>query len=96
MTDTMACCGARKKSSWDAGTRTHKPSCEQFKATATVHLRTSRTSTTTLHKTIGEGSINDSVEIRCSNGTVVSVYPDGTVKQTAYDGSFVVHPVHAE
>lgn len=92
MPDTMPCCGARQKSTWDAGTRTHEPTCHRFKATAMVHLRTSPTSTTNLHKTIGDGSIHDSVEVRCSNGTVVTVYPDGCVKQTAYDGSMVLHP----
>jgi hypothetical protein len=90
MRDTLHCCGARAKQSWDAGTRTHEPTCQNFKATAMVHLRSSPTSTTTLRKTIGDGYIYDSVEIRCSNGTVVNVYADGSVKQTAYDGSFAL------
>lgn len=92
----MRCCGAPQKSSWDAGTRTHEPTCEHFKATAMVHLRDSPTSTTTLHKTIGEGYIFDSVEIRCSNGLVVNVYPDGSVKQATFEGTVRVTGLPAD
>lgn len=88
MPDTMDCCGAPKKTIWAAGDRTHEPTCERFKSTAVVHLRANPTNTTSLDKTIGDGYIYDSVEIRCSNGVVVNVYSDGSVMQTAYDGSY--------
>lgn len=90
MRDKMPCCGARQHHSWDAGTRTHEPTCKHFKETATVRLRQNATTTTVPRETIGEGSIFKSVEVRCSNGVTVNVYPDGSVKQTRHDGSFTI------
>lgn len=85
------CCGALRRHSSTAGTRTHEPTCENFKQTATVHVRTSATSTQTLNRAIGEGYTGDSVEVRCSNGNTVNVYADGSVKITNYEGRLVLH-----